>query len=61
MSSTTPSLVPDFVLGVLGRYVGDMAEEERMRSIAQGLIVGTVCLFSVHAFAQGTSEPDPCT
>lgn len=28
-----------------------------MRSIAQGLIVGTVCLFSAHAFAQGTSNP----
>ena len=28
-----------------------------MRSIAQGLIVGTVCLFSAHAFAQGTSSP----
>jgi hypothetical protein len=28
-----------------------------MRSIAQGLIIGTVCLFSAHAFAQGTSSP----
>jgi hypothetical protein len=28
-----------------------------MRSIAQGLIVGTVCLFSAHAFAQGTPGP----
>ena len=28
-----------------------------MRSIIQGLIVGTVCLFSAHAFAQGTPSP----
>ncbi len=35
----------------------DMAKEESMRSITQGLIVGTVCLFSAHAFAQGTSSP----
>ena len=28
-----------------------------MRSIVQGLIVGTVCLCSAHAFAQGTSSP----
>src|SRR5262249_18715793 len=28
-----------------------------MRSIAQVLIVGTVCLFSAHAFAQGTPSP----
>jgi hypothetical protein len=28
-----------------------------MRSIVQGLIVGTVCLFSAHAFAQGTPSP----
>src|SRR2546422_11570878 len=35
----------------------DIPEEESMRSIVQGLIVGTVCLFSTHAFAQGTSNP----
>ena len=37
-------------------------EEERMRSITQGLIVGTVCLLSTHVFAQGalgqTRTPD---
>ena len=49
-----PFLAPDCVLGVLGRYVEDMAEEASMRSMAQGLILGTVCLCSVHAFAQGT-------
>jgi hypothetical protein len=31
-----------------------MTEEKRMRSIAQVLIVGTVCLFSTQALAQGT-------
>src|SRR2546422_2090469 len=35
----------------------DIPEEESMRSIVQGLIVGTGCLFSAHAFAQGTSNP----
>jgi hypothetical protein len=31
-----------------------MTEEKRMRSITQALIVGTVCLFSTQALAQGT-------
>jgi hypothetical protein len=36
-----------------GGWVSKMVtEEESMRSIVQGLIVGTVCLFSAHAFAQ---------
>src|SRR5215470_16849254 len=39
------------------RYVEDIAKEESMRSIAQGLIVGTVCLFSAHVCAQGVSNP----
>src|SRR6266568_4065071 len=43
--------------GHVGRCMQDIAEEESMRSIAQGLIVGMVCLFSTHAFAQGTSNP----
>ena len=50
-------LVPDVVLGTSGRCVEDMTEEKRMRSIAQGLIVGIVCLFSTFAFAQGTPSP----
>src|SRR6266478_957221 len=49
--------VPDVVLGTGGSCVEDMAEEERMRSITQGLIVGIVCLCSAHAFAQGVSSP----
>jgi len=53
----TPSLVPDMVLGMLGRCDEDVAEEKRMRSIAQVLIVGMVCLFSTQAFAQGTPGP----
>src|SRR6266446_688365 len=55
MSCTFP--VPDSVLGTWERCMEDMAKEESMRSITQGLIVGTVCLFSAHAFAQGTSSP----
>src|SRR6266446_7652513 len=52
-----PFHVPDSVLGTWERCMEDMAKEESMRSITQGLIVGTVCLFSAHAFAQGTSSP----
>jgi hypothetical protein len=51
---SSPSLVPDVILGTSGRCVEDMTEEKRMRSIAQVLIVGTVCLFSTQALAQGT-------
>ena len=54
MPSAAPSPVPDVILGTSGRCVEDMTEEKRMRSIIQGLIVGTVCLFSAQAFAQGT-------
>jgi hypothetical protein len=52
--SAAPPLVPDVILGTSGRCVEDMTEEKRMRSIAQVLIVGTVCLFSTQALAQGT-------
>src|SRR5438094_1048691 len=45
------------VLGTLGRCDEDIAEEKRMRCIAQVLIVGIVCLFSTFAFAQGTPSP----
>src|SRR5256712_4534041 len=55
MSCTFPVL--DSLLGTRGRCMQDISEEESMRSIAQGLIVGTVCLFSAHAFAQGTPNP----
>jgi hypothetical protein len=51
---SSPSLVPDVILGTSGRCVEDMTEEKRMRSITQALIVGTVCLFSTQALAQGT-------
>ena len=54
MPSAAPPLVPDVILGMSGRCVEDMTEEKRMRSIAQVLIVGTVCLFSTQALAQGT-------
>src|SRR5207237_8951861 len=54
--------VPDVVLGMWGREAGDIAEEERMRSTTQGLIIGTMCLFSTHVFTQGalgqTRTPD---
>ena len=52
MPSAAPALCG--LLGTSGRCVEDMPEEKRMRSIAQVLIVGTVCLFSTPAFAQGT-------
>jgi hypothetical protein len=52
--SAAPPLVPDVILGTSGRCVEDMTEEKRMRSIAQVLMVGTVCLFSTQALAQGT-------
>src|SRR2546428_5130150 len=55
MSCTFPVL--DSLLGTRGRCMEDIPEEESMRSIVQGLIVGTVCLFSAHAFAQGTPSP----
>src|SRR5262245_5786551 len=42
------------ILGTSGGCGEDMTEEKRMRSIAQVLIVGTVCLFSTQALAQGT-------
>ena len=62
MPSAAPPLVPDVILGTSGRCIEDMTEEKRMRSITQGLIVGTVCLFSTHVFAQGalgqTRTPD---
>src|SRR2546425_2201487 len=51
------SLVPDVILGTLGRCDEDIAEEKRMRSFAQVLIGGMVCLFSTFAFAQGTPGP----